>query len=130
MKTRNRKTGAQRVASAVANAEDTLMFLLEGIRTYSPDYMHGVPKEEYIRDGEKALAELRGVSPVSGNKPLIRLSEVTDIVGITRSTIYEKMNSGEFPAPIKIGLRAVRWRTEEVVEWINTRERAMYGASK
>ena len=130
MKTRNRKTGAQRVASAVANAEDTLMFLLEGIRTYSPDYMHGVPKEEYIRDGEKALAELRGVSPVIENKPLVQLSEVTNMVGISRSTIYEQMNSGEFPAPIKIGQRAVAWRAEEVIEWINTRERAMYGASK
>jgi prophage regulatory protein len=130
MKTRNRKTGAQRVASAVANAEDTLMFLLAGIRTYSPDYMHGVPKEECIRDGEKALAELRKVSPVIENKPLVQLSEVTDIVGIGRSTVYEKMNSGEFPAPIKLGQRAVRWRTEEVIEWINTRERASYGASK
>jgi len=64
------------------------------------------------------------------NKPLVQLSEVTDIVGIGRSTVYEKMNSGEFPAPIKLGQRAVRWRTEEVIEWINTRERASYGASK
>jgi prophage regulatory protein len=117
----------QQVVSAVATAEDTLMFLLGGIRTYSPDHMHGIPKEDYIRDGETALAKLRGVFSVTQNKPLLTISEVVSMIGIGRSTIYAKMKVNEFPAPIKSGPRAVRWRTDEVIEWINMRERAAYG---
>ena len=127
MRISSRESSMQRVVSAVANAEDTLMFLLEGIRTYSPDHMHGVPKEDYIRDGEAALAKLRGVSSVTQNKPLLTISEVASMIGIGRSTIYAKMQANEFPAPIKTGPRAIRWRTDEVIEWINTRERAAYG---
>ena len=127
MRISNRESSMQRVVFAVANAEEALMFLLGGIRTYSPDYMHGIPKEDYIRDGEAALAKLRGVSSVTQNKPLLTISEVVSMIGIGRSTIYAKMKVNEFPAPIKSGPRAIRWRTDEVIEWINTRERAAYG---
>jgi len=33
---------------------------------------------------------------------------------LTRSMIYERVRTGEFPAPVSIGRKAVRWRVEDV----------------
>ena len=35
-----------------------------------------------------------------------------------RSTIYQKVGKGTFPAPVKIGSHAVRWREADVRRWI------------
>lgn len=52
---------------------------------------------------------------------LLRRKEVEDRVGLSRSTIYEMMSKGQFPKPVKLGLRAVRWREEDVDAWIAAR---------
>ena len=43
---------------------------------------------------------------------------------LSPSTIYRLMREEDFPEPIKIGPRAVRWRREEVEEWLASRPRA------
>ena len=50
--------------------------------------------------------------------------EVQRMVGLSRSTIYDKMRAGTFPLPLKIGAKAVRWRMSEIEEWVNSHERA------
>ena len=45
---------------------------------------------------------------------LIRLPEVIDRVGLSRSTIYMFMQQGKFPKSIKLGSRAVAWNAEEI----------------
>lgn len=45
-------------------------------------------------------------------------------VGITTSTLYRMMRSGEFPEPLRIGSRCVRWSEHEVEQWIAARPRA------
>lgn len=49
---------------------------------------------------------------------LIRLPEVMARTGLSRSTIYLYIDKGNFPKAIKIGLRAVAWRKEDVDNWI------------
>ena len=49
---------------------------------------------------------------------LIRISEVKTLAGICESTIYAKILKNEFPAPVKIGLRASRWRLSAINEWL------------
>jgi len=49
---------------------------------------------------------------------LIRLPEVIDRVGLSRSTIYMFMQQGKFPKSIKLGSRAVAWNTEDIDAWI------------
>lgn len=53
----------------------------------------------------------------------IRRPEVESLVQLSRSTIYLMIQRGEFPAPVKLGRRAVAWRTEDVDDWIQRRER-------
>lgn len=45
---------------------------------------------------------------------LLRRNVVERRTGLARSTIYSRMTKGMFPACIKVGLRAVRWREEEI----------------
>ena len=34
------------------------------------------------------------------------------------------MRDGSFPEPLKVGVRAVRWRESEIEAWLETRPRA------
>ena len=45
---------------------------------------------------------------------LIDRREVERRVGLTRSTIYDGMNKGTFPKPLKVGAKAVRWRSSDI----------------
>src|SRR5262245_12733127 len=49
---------------------------------------------------------------------LLRLPEVKRLVGFSAtSTIYRLMALGEFPAPVKIGARAVAWPALAIAQW-------------
>jgi len=48
---------------------------------------------------------------------LLRRRDVSEMLGIAASTIYRMMQDSEFPRPISIGLRAVRWRIEDIEAW-------------
>ena len=56
---------------------------------------------------------------------LIRLEEVLSYTGLSRSELYRKIQVGEFPRPVRVGKRAVRWRESEVEEWIEERPRTV-----
>lgn len=50
---------------------------------------------------------------------LLRRREVEARTGLSRSTIYQKVAQGEFPAPVSIGGRSVAWVEQEVDTWID-----------
>lgn len=52
---------------------------------------------------------------------LMRLSEVRECVGLSRSEIYRRVQSGDFPAPVKIGAMASAWPHHEISGWIADR---------
>ncbi len=52
-------------------------------------------------------------------KTIWRLPQVMAHTGLSRSSIYEKIGKGEFPAPINLGIRSVGWIADEIVDWIN-----------
>jgi prophage regulatory protein len=51
-------------------------------------------------------------------KQFYRRSALEDMLGISRSTIYRLMLDEEFPRPIKLGRRAVGWKSEDIDEWL------------
>lgn len=55
---------------------------------------------------------------------MLRRAEVETICGLARSTIYRLMRQGEFPEPVRVGPRAVRWPTSEIETWLAARPRA------
>lgn len=49
---------------------------------------------------------------------LIRLTQVRELLGIGRSTVYERLSDGNFPAPILIGRGTVRRSVDALRSWI------------
>lgn len=60
----------------------------------------------------------------SNPQRLLRLPEVTARVGLGKSSIYEGVKAGTFPAPVKISRRAVCWDSWAVQNWITERIKA------
>ena len=54
---------------------------------------------------------------------ILRLPAVIEFAGIGRTQLFEYVQRGEFPRPIKIteSGRAVGWIEEELVEWLKSR---------
>ena len=52
---------------------------------------------------------------------ILRLKDVIAMTGLSRSTIYLRMDQGKFPQQINLGSRAVGWVSSEVNEWIDER---------
>ncbi len=64
---------------------------------------------------------LSTTSPVA-IAPLLRLRKVLEVTGLGRSTVYRMMSERSFPAPVRLGKRAVAWRHEDVQQWTQSRQ--------
>lgn len=52
---------------------------------------------------------------------LLRLPDVLNATGLSRSSLYRKLDDGSFPTSIRISQRSVAWCEEEVQRWIEER---------
>jgi prophage regulatory protein len=52
---------------------------------------------------------------------ILRLPQVAQRTGLSRSTLYQYIKDGEFPRPVPLGLRAVGWLESEIIDWIASR---------
>lgn len=59
---------------------------------------------------------------VSNQDTLLRRPKVEILTGLGRSSIYFLIQKGDFPAPVRLGLRSVAWRESEVLQWIASRQ--------
>ena len=59
----------------------------------------------------------------TANPPIrfLRLPEVQARTGLSRSTIYVRVEQGTFPRPVSLGSRAVGWIEAEVEAWMRQR---------
>lgn len=48
---------------------------------------------------------------------LIRVADVCELLGVSRTTIYRLRSEEAFPEPIKLGARAIRWRIDAIEAW-------------
>lgn len=55
---------------------------------------------------------------------LMRVQDVIEATGMSRSSIYAAMTAGDFPRPVRIGRRAVAWRHDDIETWIDALPRA------
>lgn len=53
---------------------------------------------------------------------VIRLHNVKALTGLAKSSIYAQMRINKFPRSIKLGERAVGWRTKDIIEWLAGRK--------
>ena len=56
-----------------------------------------------------------------GPARFLRLPEVLARTGLSRSTVYVRLDQGRFPRPVSLGVRSVGWIEDEVDGWIRER---------
>jgi prophage regulatory protein len=54
---------------------------------------------------------------------ILRKSEVLSRIKLCYQTIWRLEKLGKFPARVKLGDRAIGWYSDEIDEWIKSRER-------
>ena len=60
----------------------------------------------------------------SSYEQLLRLPDVVERVGLQKSSIYDGVKHGTFPAPVKLSRRAVCWPASAIDAWITERIKA------
>lgn len=54
---------------------------------------------------------------ISGDLKFLRLPQVKERTGLSRSTIYLMMKNDQFPKPIKIVGKSVAWVDRDITDW-------------
>jgi prophage regulatory protein len=52
---------------------------------------------------------------------ILRLPQVVEATGETRSTIYKRIAEGEFPKPVRLGAKSVGWVEDEIAAYNEAR---------
>jgi len=75
---------------------------------------------------QPGVSRRRLIPPLRGGR-VVRLPEVLEITGLSRTTIWRREQDGTFPPPIRLGgegTRAVGWREQDIYDWIDSLSRA------
>lgn len=54
---------------------------------------------------------------------ILRIKEISELLSLSKSTIWRLRREGDFPEPLKLGPRSVGWYESDVTEWIKSRNR-------
>jgi prophage regulatory protein len=61
---------------------------------------------------------------------ILRLPAVKQRTGLSRSTIYLRVNDGTFPKPIHLGERAIGWVETDIEQWLEARIKTSRSAGR
>jgi len=67
---------------------------------------------------------MRGGTMANANQvrlAILRRKQVERRTGLSRSTIYLRIQEGTFPKPVNLGARAVGWLENEIEAWLRKR---------
>ena len=71
------------------------------------------------RFGLPSTTEDLKMAAIAETQPrIIRRREVEGRTGLPRSTLYDHIKRGDFPAPVRLSERSVGWVASEVDAWV------------
>lgn len=59
--------------------------------------------------------------------PMLRMKSVIALTGLSRSTLYRLIESGDFPPGVRLTTHTIAWPASEVANWIQLRIAARQG---
>ncbi|WP_413284191.1 AlpA family transcriptional regulator [Vibrio sp. MA40-2] len=65
--------------------------------------------------------DMNNIKQLPTSSRLMRLKEVIQVTGISRSSLYKYLNEGQFPPPVSLGARSIAWVDHEIQAWITTK---------
>jgi excisionase family DNA binding protein len=102
--------------NAVARGNAGMVSALDGLkltaRNIQPESVERQPADQEF----KQKAEVQEVAAPEASK-LIDSAEVSRMIGVSYRTIWRLKDAGKLPKPVSIG-RLVRWRRDEIEQWI------------
>ena len=79
---------------------------------------------DWCRAPDGTLRPMKNTQPEPQAPLLLSRPEVERLTGLSTGSIYRTMRHSDFPEPLRIAKRAVRWRADEIRSWIDGRPRA------
>lgn len=58
---------------------------------------------------------------IPGTCRLMRIREVLQLCGFSRTTLYREIKLHAFPAQVKLSARSVGWLQDDVMQWLDAR---------
>jgi predicted DNA-binding transcriptional regulator AlpA len=68
-------------------------------------------------------------SSIMDDVTFIRLPEVKTVTGLSKTSLYALIKEKSFPAPVRLGPRAVAWVKSEIRQWALERVQASRSAA-
>lgn len=62
---------------------------------------------------------MKTILPFEVSERLIRLRQVIEMTGRSRTAVYDDISRGKFPRPVKIGPRASAWKLSAIRSWMD-----------
>ena len=72
---------------------------------------------EYVLENTRER-KTQTVSSATQSDRILRIKEVTEMIGLSRTTIWRMERKGEFPTRVQLGVGSVGWRASELERWI------------
>ena len=86
-------------------------------------------KENKVLKFDNSWLDPDAPPPVESGDRLLRIKEITKMVGVCATTIYRHMRKGDFPQAIRLSDRVTLWSHNDVQKWIE-KKKAEAGISK
>ena len=58
---------------------------------------------------------------LESNKRFYRINQLSEMLSVSKSTIWNWVRKGSFPQAIKLAENTTAWRSDDVDAWINSR---------
>jgi prophage regulatory protein len=103
-------------------------------RLYEKNSVQPVSSQQFIpkkspQSEELSHATLNGTAGDLDDVRFLRLPEVKLITGLSKTSLYALIRERSFPAPVRLGPRAVAWVRSEVRQWAVERVHASRSAA-
>jgi prophage regulatory protein len=59
-----------------------------------------------------------GAMAMTSTHRILRLGSVLERTGLSRSTLYRKIEQGSFPRQVRISERCIGWRDSDIEQWL------------
>lgn len=55
---------------------------------------------------------------------IVRWKNISDVIGLSKSTVARKIKEGSFPPPMKLSENTVGWAITDIEDWIKDQTKA------
>ncbi len=82
-----------------------------------------LPTRDWAKESKPAVTR---TSARASGLPLrlLRWRQLREIIPWSRTTCWRAVRDNRFPSPVRLSKNAVAWRSDQVFEWVERRERS------